>query len=91
MKKRKIKTNNKKKAADNSKKASKLAKKAAALAIGATKREVGKACDKNDDCISGKCENDKCAKVKSAFQNNVHPTSTATFVDETANSVGDRM
>jgi len=87
----KNKKNNKKKAANNSKKASKLAKKAAALAIGATKRELGKDCDKNDDCISGKCENDKCAKVKSAFQNNVPPSSPATVDDETDDSVGDRI
>ena len=86
----KNKKNNKKKAANNSKKASKLAKKAAALAIGATKRELGKDCDKNDDCISGKCENDKCV-AKSGFQNNVPPSSPATIDDETDDSVGERI
>jgi hypothetical protein len=82
---------NQKKAADKSTKAAKMAEKAAALARGATKREVGKDCDKNDDCVSGKCENDKCAKVKSSFQNNVPPSSPATVDEETDDSIGDRI
>ena len=79
-----------KKAADNSKKAAKMAQKAAKLAQGATKREAGKDCDKNDDCVSGKCENDKCV-AKSGFQNNVPPSSPATIDDETDDSVGERI
>ena len=79
-----------KKAADNSKKAAKMAQKAAKLAQGATKREAGKDCDKNDDCVSGKCENDKCV-AKSGFQNNVPPSSPATIDDEADDSVGERI
>mgnify|MGYP001444391711 CR=1 FL=1 len=82
---------NKKKAAANSQKAAKMATKAAKLAKAATKKAEGDACKKDDECVSGKCENDKCAKVKSPFQNNVPPSSPATIEDETDDSVGDRI
>ena len=73
------------------KKAAAAAQKAANLAQGAKKKKEGEKCKKGDDCVSGKCENDKCAKVKSAFQNNVPPSSPATVDDETDDSVGDRI
>ena len=84
------KKDDKKKAADNSKKAAKMAQKAAKLAQGASKKKGGEDCKKDDDCVSGKCENDKCT-AKSGFQNNVHPTSPATVDDETDDSVGERI
>ena len=73
------------------KKAVATAQKAANLAQGAKKKGEGEACKKGDDCVSGKCENNKCAKVKSSFQNNVPPSSPATVDDETDDSVGDRI
>jgi len=73
------------------KKAVATAQKAANLAQGAKKKGEGEACQKGDDCVSGKCENNKCAKVKSPFQNNVPPSSPATVDDETDDSVGDRI
>ena len=84
------KKDDKKKAADNSKKAAKMAQKAAKLAQGATKKEGGEDCKKDDDCVSGKCENDKCT-AKAGFQNNVPPSSPATIDDETDDSVGERI
>ena len=84
------KKDDKKKAADNSKKAAKMAQKAAKLAQGASKKKGGEDCKKDDDCVSGKCENDKCA-AKSGFQNNVPPSSPATVDDETDDSVGERI
>ena len=79
-----------KKAAANSKKAAKMAKKASNLAQAATKKAAGEKCDKDDECVSGKCENDKCS-AKSGFQNNVPPSSPATVDDETDDSVGERI
>lgn len=79
-----------KKAAANSKKAAKMAKKASNLAQAATKKAAGEKCDKDDECVSGKCENDKCT-AKSGFQNNVPPSSPATIDDETDDSVGERI
>ena len=79
-----------KKAAANSKKAAKMAKKASKLAQAATKKAAGEKCDKDDECVSGKCENDKCT-AKSGFQNNVPPSSPATVDDETDDSVGERI
>jgi len=79
-----------KKAAANSKKAAKMAKKASKLAQAATKKAAGEKCDKDDECVSGKCENDKCT-AKSGFQNNVPPSSPATIDDETDDSVGERI
>ena len=73
------------------KKAVATAQKAAKLVQGATKKKVGEDCKKDDDCVSGKCENDKCTKVKSSFQNNVPPSSPATVDDETDESVGERI
>ena len=84
------KKDDKKKAADNSKKAAKMAQKAAKLAQGASKKKGGEDCKKDDDCVSGKCENDKCT-AKSGFQNNVPPSSPATVDDETDDSVGERI
>ena len=81
---------NKKKAATTSK-AAKMATKAGTLAKAATQKADGAACKQDDECVSGKCENDKCAKVKSAFQNNVPPSSPAAVDDETDDSVGDRI
>ena len=81
---------NKKKAATTSK-AAKMATKAATLAKAATQKADGAACKQDDECVSGKCENDKCGKVKSAFQNNVPPSSPATIDDETDDSVGERI
>ena len=81
----------KKKAADKTSQAAAMALKAAKLAKAAKQKETGETCDKDDDCVSGKCENDKCAKVKSAFQNNVPPSSPAAVDDETDDSVGDRI
>ena len=68
-----------------------MAKKASKLAQAATKKAAGEKCDKDDECVSGKCENDKCTKVKSSFQNNVPPSSPATVDDETDESVGERI
>lgn len=85
----KNKKNDKKKAI--AKKAAATAQKAAKLAQGAKKKGEGEKCSKGDDCVSGKCENNKCAKVKSPFQNNVPPSSPATVDDETDDSVGDRI
>ena len=73
------------------KKAAAAAQKAAKLAQGAKKKGEGEACKKGDGCVSGKCENNKCAKVQSTFQNNVPPSSPATVDDETDDSVGDRI
>ena len=84
------KKDDKKKAADNSKKAAKMAQKAAKLAQGASKKKGGEDCKKDDDCVSGKCENDKCT-AKAGFQNNVPPSSPATIDDETDDSVGERI
>lgn len=81
---------NKKKASTTAKAAA-TAQKAAKLAKAATKKPEGVDCKKGDECVSGKCENNKCAKVKSSFQNNVPPSSPATVDDETDDSVGDRI
>ncbi len=72
-------------------KAAATAQKAANLIQSAKKKKEGEACQKGDDCVSGKCENNKCAKVKSSFQNNVPPSSPATIDDETDDSVGERI
>ncbi len=84
------KKDNQKKAAANSQKAAKMATKASKLAKAATKKAAGEKCDKDDECVSGKCENDKCT-AKSGFQNNVPPSSPATIDDETDDSVGERI